>query len=310
MGVAMLAPRAPADAASDTIAAVTAFMRAGSLEATRPNGDDIAAPKRAVPAGTRIYLSALLTRPQEEVVAQAAGLRAAGLEPVPHLAVRNFASADALRRFLDRLAGEAGVRRLLVIAGDRAEPAGPFRGALEAIDSGLITRSGITEIGISGYPDGHPRIADHELERVLAAKLEAAEQTGLKVNILTQFCLDAGPIIAWVRRLRAHGIDHPVRIGLAGPTSLTTLMRYARRCGVRASTQGLARNAGLIKHLLGAAAPDSAIRALIEANRDGELGDIAPHLFSFGGIGATARWAAGAAAGRIKPDRDGFAVEG
>ena len=65
-------------------------------------------------------------------------------------------------------------------------------------------------------------------------------------------------------------------------------MRYAKRCGVRASTQGLARNAGLMKHLLGAAAPDGIIRALIEANRDGELGEIAPHLFSFGGIGATA----------------------
>ena len=86
-------------------------------------------------------------------------------------------------------------------------------------------------------------------------------------------------------------------------------MRYARRCGVRASTQGLARNAGLIKHLLGAAAPDGIVRALVEANRDGELGDIAPHLFSFGGIGATARWAAAAAAGRIRLDREGFAVE-
>src|SRR5205085_4108696 len=133
-----------------------------------------------------------------------------------------------------------------------------------------------------------------------------AAQTGLKATIVTQFCLNATPIVAWVRRLRDHGVDHPVRVGLAGPTSLTTLMRYAKRCGVRAATQGLARNAGLIKHLLGAAAPDSIIRALIEANRDGELGDIAPHLFSFGGIGATARWAAGAAAGRVNVDRDGF----
>jgi methylenetetrahydrofolate reductase (NADPH) len=243
------------------------------------------------------------------VVEQAARVQAAGLEPVPHLAVRNFASTEALARFLDRLTGEAGVRRLLVIAGDRAEPAGPFHGALEAIDSGLISRRGIVEIGISGYPDGHPRIADHELDRLLAAKLQAAEQTGLKVNIVTQFCLETAPILGWLRRLRDHGIDLPVRIGLAGPTSLTALMRYARRCGVRASTQGLTRNAGLIKHLLGAAAPDAIIRALIDANRDGELGDIAPHLFSFGGIGATARWAAAAAAGRIRIDRDGFGVD-
>jgi len=305
----MLAPRSAADAASETVAAITAFMRGGSLEATRPDTQDVAALKTALPAGTQVYLSAVPTRPQEDVVEQAARVRAAGLEPVPHLAVRNFASADALGRFLDRLAGEAGVRRLLVIAGDRAEPAGPFHGALEAIDSGLIARHGIAAIGISGYPDGHPRIADHELDRLLAAKLEAAAQTGLKVDIVTQFYLEAAPILAWLKRLRAHGIDHPVRIGLAGPTSLTTLMRYARRCGVRASTQGLARNAGLIKHLLGAAAPDDILRALIDANRDGELGDIAPHLFSFGGIAATARWMAAAAAARIRLDRDGFVVE-
>jgi methylenetetrahydrofolate reductase (NADPH) len=305
----MLAPGKKSDASSEAAAAIASFMRGASLEATRPNAQDVEALKAALPAGTPVYLSAVLTRPQEEVVAQAALVRAAGLEPVPHLAVRNFASAEVLARFLDRLNGEAGVRRLLVIAGDRAEPAGPFHGALEAIDSGLISRRGITEIGISGYPDGHPRIADHELDRLLAAKLEAAGQTGLKVNIVTQFSLDAAPILAWLRRLRDHGIDHPVRIGLAGPTSLTTLMRYAKRCGVRASTRGLARNAGLIKHLLGAAAPDAIVRALVDANRDGELGDIAPHLFSFGGIGATARWAAAAAAGRIRLDRDGFAVE-
>ena len=305
----MLAPRNGADAAAETVAAIAEFMRGGSLEATRPNTEDVAALSAVLLPATPVYLSAVLTRPQEEVVAQAALVRAAGLEPVPHLAVRNFASTEALARFLDRLTGEAGVRRLLVIAGDRAEPAGPFHGALEAIDSGLISRRGIIEIGISGYPDGHPRIAAHELDRLLAAKLEAAAQTGLKVNIVTQFCLEAGPILAWLKRLRDHGIDHPVRVGLAGPTSLTTLMRYAKRCGVRASTRGLARHAGLIKRLLGAAAPDGIIRALIDANRDGELGDIAPHLFSFGGIGATARWAAAAAAGRVTLDRDGFSVE-
>lgn len=304
----MLAPVRKAEA-PDTVAAVAAFMRGGSLEATRPNAADVAALKLVAAPGAAIYLSAVLTRPQEEVVAQAAAVRAAGLEPVPHLAVRNFASADALKRFLERLAGEAGVRKLLVIAGDRAEPAGPFRGALEAIDSGLIARSGIAEVSISGYPDGHPRIPGHELERVLAAKLEAAAQTGLKIDIVTQFALDAAPIAAWIRRLRESGIDHPVRIGLAGPTSLTTLMRYAKRCGVRASAQGLARNAGLMKSLLGASAPDAIIRTLIAQNRDGDLGEIAPHLFSFGGIGATARWAANAAAGRVTLDREGFAVE-
>src|SRR5436190_22554339 len=152
----MLAPGRTSDASSEATAAIMAFMRAASLEATRPNAQDVEALKAGLPAGEPVYLSAVLTRPQEEVVGQAALVRAVGLEPVPHLAVRNFASAEALARVLDRLNGEAGVRRLLVIAGDRAEPAGPFHGALEALDSGLISRRGITEIGIPGYPDGHP----------------------------------------------------------------------------------------------------------------------------------------------------------
>jgi methylenetetrahydrofolate reductase (NADPH) len=304
----MLAPRTAADAAGEITAEIAAFMRGTSLEATRPTPDDIAALKTSAAPGALVYLSAVPSRPQEDVVAQAQAVRAAGLEPVPHLAVRNFANAEALKRFVDRLTGEAGVRRLLVIAGDRPDTAGPFLGALEAIDSGMISRN-IETIGISGYPDGHPRIASHELDRLITAKLQAAESTGLRVEIVTQFCLDAAPIIAWLKRLRAHGVDHPVRIGLAGPTSLTTLMRYAKRCGVRASTQGLARNAGLVKRLLGASAPDGIVRTLIEANRDGELGEISPHLFSFGGVGATARWAAGAAAGRINLDREGFEVQ-
>jgi methylenetetrahydrofolate reductase (NADPH) len=303
----MLAPGRKADA-SETLADIATFLRGASLEATRPDARDADALKAALPSGTPVYLSSVPSRPQEELIGQAALVHAAGLEPVPHLAVRNFATTDALAQLVARLT-DAGVRRMLVIAGDSAERAGPFLGALEAIDSGLISRGGIVDIGIAGYPDGHPRIAAHELERVLAAKLEAAAQTGLKVHIVTQFCLDAAPIVAWVRRLRDQGIDQPVRIGLAGPTSLAALMRYAKRCGVRASAQGLARNAGLMKSLLGASAPDGIIRALVEANRDGDLGDIAPHLFSFGGIGATARWIAAAAAGRITLDREGFGVE-
>src|SRR5262245_5601100 len=143
----MLAPGKASEAA-EIAADIASFMRGASLEATRPDAADVEALKAALAPGTPVYLSAIPTRPQDEVVEQAARVRAAGLEAVPHLAVRNFTSADALTQFLDRLT-EAGARKLLVIAGDRAEPAGPFRGALEAIDSGAIARSGITEIGIS-----------------------------------------------------------------------------------------------------------------------------------------------------------------
>jgi methylenetetrahydrofolate reductase (NADPH) len=262
-----------------------------------------------VAEGTPIYLTCVPDRPLGGVIEPARRLRAAGFEPVPHLAARSIASAAMLDRLLADLAA-LDMRRVLVIAGDRARPAGPFAGAIEVIESGLLQRHGIREIGIAGYPEGHPRISPLVLEQALAAKLEVAAQTGLAVHIVTQFCFDAAAVTEWILRLRDHGIEHPVRVGMAGPTNLATLIRYAQRCGVRASVQGLTRHAGLLKHLVGVSAPDGIIRPLADMAASGRLGHVVPHFYSFGGVAATGRWAAAVGAGHIVFDRaDGFRVE-
>src|SRR5262249_27759290 len=171
-------------------------------------------------------------------------LAVAGFVPVPHVAVRNFSSVAALEAFLSRMVGEAGVRRILIIAGDRDQPAGAFRDPIEAIDSGPPPPPPHPAAGTAGYPEGHARLARHELDRALTAKIEIAAQIGLKVHIVTQFGFAAEPIIAWIERLRDFGIENPVRIGLAGPSNITTLLRYARRCGVRGSAPRLAPPSG------------------------------------------------------------------
>jgi methylenetetrahydrofolate reductase (NADPH) len=283
---------------------IAAFMAGFSIEATRPSAPDIAA-LSALTRGTRVYLSAVPGRPLDEPLAAAIELRAAGLVPVPHIAVRNFPSAPALDDLLARFNGEAGVDTALVIAGD-SDTCGPFRRALDAIDSGVLRRRGIRSIGIAGYPQGHPRFGDDELNRSLAEKIAAAEATGLAVEIVTQFCFDARAILSFVARLRGFGYEHRVRVGLAGPTNLTSLMRYASRCGVRASAQGLARRSGLMRQMFAMATPDDLIRTLAEEAPAG----VSPHLFSFGGIPATSRWAHAVADGRITLDaNEGFRVE-
>jgi methylenetetrahydrofolate reductase (NADPH) len=89
-----------------------------------------------------------------------------------------------------------------------------------------------------------------------------------------------------------------------------TWLNYARRCGVRASAEALARSSGLVRHMFNAVAPDTIIRALADATSGDRLGEISPHLFSFGGTGPTARWAAGAMRGSITLDKEGgFHVE-
>jgi methylenetetrahydrofolate reductase (NADH) len=295
---------------TDPIDAIADFMRGVSFEATRPSADEVAALAAIVPAGTAVYVSAVPTRPAQEAIEAAVRLRAAGFEPVPHLAVRNFATARELDEFLARVNGQAGVRRVLVIAGDRDQPAGEFRSSIEVIDGGALQRHGIAGIGIAGYPDGHPRLSQQELDRALADKIRSAETTGMAVHIVTQFCFDAQAILHWIGRLREFGIEHPVRIGLAGPTNFATLLRYAKRCGVRASAQGLARQAGLVRQLFAMSAPDTLVRALAAARASRHLGEIAPHFFSFGGLTPTARWAAAVAQRRIALEAgEGFRVE-
>jgi methylenetetrahydrofolate reductase (NADPH) len=300
----MTALSVPNQALSGPVARIAALMAGFSIEATRPSAADIAA-LAVLKRGTRVYLSAVPNRPAEESLAAAALVRAAGLEPVPHLAVRNFASEQALDDFLARLNGEAGVDNVLVIAGDRGEYR-PFRRALDVIDNGVLRRRGIRGIGIAGYPQGHPRIGDDELNRALTEKIAAAEATGLAVEIVTQFCFEARAILDFIARLRGFGFDHRVRVGLVGPTSPTSLMRYASRCGVRASAQGLARRSGLMRQMFALTTPDDLIRTLT----DKALAGVVPHFFSFGGVPATGRWAGAVADGRITLDAGGgFRVE-
>lgn len=303
-----MTPASLALSADHAVRRVQAFMDGFSLEATRPKPADFETLGNIAPAGTALYLSAVPNRPQQDLIGYCAQAAAIGLIPVPHIAARNFARADELSDLLMRMS-KAGVRRALVIAGDHDRPAGPFADALAVITSGLLQRHGIVEIGISGYPDGHGRIAPDAIEKARADKIATAAHAGIKVHIVTQFCFDPAAILAWVGRLRASGVTLPVRIGMAGPASLASLMRYAHRCGVRASASGLTRQSGLLRNVLGTSAPDGIIHALAEASSEA-LGDIAPHIYSFGGIGATARWAAAVKAGRFKLDgREGFSVD-
>jgi methylenetetrahydrofolate reductase (NADPH) len=289
---------------SGPVAQISAFMAEFSVEVTRPSAADIAALAAQRP-GAKAYLSMVPGRPADETISHAVQLRAAGLEPVPHLAVRNFASVEAFDQVLTRLKREAAVDNVLIIAGDRSE-CGPFRRALDVIDSGLLRRRGIRSIGIAGYPQEHPQIGRDELKRALAEKIGAAEATGLNVEIVTQFCFDAPAILSFVAEVRDYGFDHRVRIGLAGPTSLSSLMRYATRCGVRTSAHAMARRSGLMRQVFAMATPDDLVRALAEAAPVG----VAPHFFSFGGIAATGRWARSVADGNLVLDAEGgFRVE-
>ena len=265
------------------------FAARFSVEATRPSAAEIETMAGILPSGTEVYITAVPKLTTEELVAAAAHLRRAGLEPVVHIAARMLPSVQSLTDLLSRLHVEAKVRRLLVIGGD-APQAGPFADALALIQKGHLREAGIEEIGIGAYPEGHPSIPAGRLEAALDEKIAAATAQGLAVNIVSQFCFSPERIVAWLRQLRACGIDRPVKVGMVGPTSVTGLMRFARRCGVATSLRGLA--SGSAASLVGHVGPERILDALAVAD---EIGDAAPHYFSFGGAVETARYACAAA---------------
>lgn len=268
------------------------FARCFSLEATRPSATEITKLADILPRDTPLYLTAVPTQDTHELVMAAAALRKAGLEPVAHIAARRLASAAMLQGLLARFHGEADMRRLLLIGGDVDMP-GVFPDALAIIQKGRLCEAGIEEIGIGAYPEGHPRIPAGRLEAALDEKIAAATAHGLRVYIVSQFSFSPERILTWLKQLRACGIDKPVKVGMAGPTSMPALLRYAKRCGVAASLRGLV--SGVASGLVGHVGPGPIIETLSATNG---LGDVAPHYFSFGGTLETARYACEAAAGR------------
>jgi methylenetetrahydrofolate reductase (NADPH) len=259
------------------------FAQRFSIEATRPNAAEIAQLAGILPRGTPIYFSAVPTLSRQDIVTAASSLRAARLQPIIHIAARRMRSVDALKDLLSALRREADVRRLLIVGGD-VDAEGPFADALAVIQKGRLREAGIEEIGIGAYPEGHPRISAARLEASLDEKIASATAQGLRVHIVSQFSFSADRIIAWLKQLRAGGIAVPVKIGLAGPTSVPALIRYAKRCGVNASLRGLM--SGAASALIGNVGPDRIVDALSAAQD--ELGDAHPHYFSFGGLAATA----------------------
>ena len=287
------------------VANIRAFLQNCSFEATRPDVKDAALLVRSLGPRAQIYLSAVPHRPVSETIDAACLVRGAGLEPVPHMAARNFASLRAFELALERLTGEADVKTVLLIGGDLDRPAGTLASAQQVIDSGVLRKYGLTGIGVAGYPEPHPRIHADEIEAALLTKSAAAQAQGLDVHIVTQFCFDSRPILRWIAWLRQRGIHLPVKVGLAGPTSVSSWLSYARRCGVKASASALASRSGLVKHLFSAVAPDPVIRELAGLAAAGRLADVSAHMFSFGGIAASARWLHGAQAGEFSLEADG-----
>src|SRR3546814_9986342 len=149
------------------------LMRGYSLEITTRDADRLGVAAKLMPRGAQVSVTFLPGDTVDRVAEVAAAVRKLGLEPVPHGSARRIQSETELRRFLELLRDKARAERMFVVAGDPAEPMGPYEDALAVIRSGMLADYGIRQIGISGYPDGHPPISSHKLRSALHEKTSA-----------------------------------------------------------------------------------------------------------------------------------------
>lgn len=277
--------------AADPQAIAAELVSAGSLEMGAHRPQDARQIAALLPSGTPVYVNHLPRHRLLETLPTLVAVREAGLEPVPHIAARRIGDRAELQAFLSRAVGDAGVRKALIVGGDELEPRGPYADGAALIREGLLAASGLREIGLPGYPEGHPRIPSAVLERAFAEKRSLAAAQGLGSFVVTQFSFAPARAIEYCAALARSAPDVPVYVGLAGPTDPLALLRFAQRCGVSASLRALRAQGMDVVRLVTRTDPSDQLAALARyCGAHPACNVVGVHLFTFGGVVAAARW--------------------
>ena len=286
MSAAEAAPRVLAE---NLAGVATELVACGSLE-MGADGPDLA-PRIAalLPTGTPVYVNHLPRRRLADGFPALLALAAAGLEPVPHLAARRLSSRREAQVFLQDAVKRAGVCKLMLIGGDVPQPQGPYGDAAALL--GDCADCGVRQIGFAAYPEGHPTIPTPRLTAALAEKLARAAAAGIVPYLVTQFSFAPARILAFTAEIARRHPAVPIYVGLAGPATPTTLVRFAQRCGVSASLRALQAEGMRAVRLFTRADPGEQLIALARHRLSGSAGNVVGvHLYSFGGVVTTAAW--------------------
>jgi len=269
------------------------FLNGFSIEVmprTAEKVDDFTA---LLPAGTRVYIAHIDGTPIDEMVATAARLRREGFEPMPHFPARIIKDKATLTEWVTRYKAEADVKQGLLLAGGVDKPQGDFHSSMQLLESGAF--DGFERLHVAGHPEGNKDIdpdgSDKLVMDALRWKQAFSARTDAKMALATQFCFEAGPVIDWVNRLNAEGIDLPVHIGVAGPAKLQTLIKFSIACGVGASLRVLQKRAMDVSKLLLPNEPDELLNTLAAHKAANPVFGIeSVHFFPLGGIKTNAKW--------------------
>ncbi len=272
-----------------------AFLSKATIEVTGKQIEKFPLLKEHMPAGASVFIALIEAQDLEGQIAAAAELRKLGFEPIPHVPARFVRDEADLESRLTAFRDKAGVTTVLALGGGAPEPIGKFDAAIQMLNTGLFQKAGITRIGIAGHPEGNPDITKKHGEAALLQAL-TEKNAWLKANgidgfIATQFLFEAGPLALWAASLREAGISLPIFVGVPGPATIKTLVKYAAMCGVGNSARFIRKQALNITKLLTVSEPTEFVDQLARLHFDKPALNIAaPHLYPFGGFDKLFDW--------------------
>ncbi len=282
------------------------FLEGFTIETTPGSTAKIPDYREHLRPGTTVSVTFLPGSDFADTVATARRLKDEGFDPAPHFAARSIPSKADFEGYLKRLQGEVGVTQVVALGGAVNHPLGPFDSSMQLLETGLFDKHGIRTIGLAGHPEGSPDISDKALAEALTWKNAFAERSDADCYLATQFCFEAGPIIAWDRTIREAGNRLPIHIGVPGLATLKTLINHARACGVGPSMRVLTRQARQITKLLTLSAPDKLVTDLAAYKAgDPDCGIRRAHFYPLGGLRRSALWAYAVADGAFTMNSKG-----
>lgn len=153
--------------------------------------------------------------------------REAGVQAAPHISCMSE-DTTSIRELLDTYR-EAGIRRLVVLRGDR--PSGGGSGVFDyAVELVRFIREHYRDgyiLEVACYPEHHPESpTPGDDMRRFREKVEAGAD-----GAITQYFFNFDAYARFMDECERHGIDIPVVPGIMPITNYTRLARFSRMCG-------------------------------------------------------------------------------
>jgi len=237
-----------------------------------------------------IYVTYLPDEDMSKVTDTAKKLTLEGYSVIPHLPARTIANHEDLEKYIRVLSEDCGCSKILVIGGGGNQK-GNITSSIEILETDLLSKYNFEEVGLAGHPEGNPDVKQTDLDNAIIQKNNFSKKADFKMYLATQFFFEAKSLKEWELHLKSLNNNLEIHAGIPGPSTLKTLLGYAKSCGIGNSIRFLSKQALNITKLATTKSPDKLIYDLASyqlENQDTKLKKI--HFYAFGGIKKTSDW--------------------